>query len=605
MSAYLPSWRRRVRLLLASIVVLVALLAASATQGVAAAHGDVVPVGTTAQDWPVGGRTGVLVFSPASAYSPPNNTYNDFAATLGQTATAVTALPDAATLAGYLAVIVPPQTASIGAADKAALDTYATGGGLLIALSDYLMGTAPFNDLLSTLGVGVTDSGGGLNAESGDSPRILADPLTVGVTSYAYGYHGNLSVTGSARALVRTWNNQLVVAAQGHGFGLVTAFAEINGVNDWKNWGWGDSDNDVLFTNMAHRNDAPCPGADLALAGSITASSVHAGLSDSFDLTLTNRGTCTVYDARVRATWNVAGPYFARGTATVSNGHADTDYPVTWRLPRLAVGEVATFHLPFTTADTTPPAGYQIDTLISAKGVPRDRTPTEHAVTLPFTVLDALPSRITGTIKAGGVPVSGLLVVLYDVSLGPWSTASWRITGAAGRYQFDNLPKHVYRIRVIDPTATYHSGWLSSGPFKLNQLDALTQPSATAFTVPGGGTLTRNIYLVAAATGSISGTITDGGGAPLANAWVQIQLPYRQPWCSCATDGTRGFVAGAVTDASGHFHIGDLRPGRYFVRTVDQSTVHAPQWYSNSALTSVATGIDVTTVDVPITQALP
>jgi hypothetical protein len=342
----------------------------------------------------------------------------------------------------------------------------------------------------------------------------------------------------------------------------------------------------------------------------MVAPAVSAGLSDAFDLTLTNRGPCDVYDPRVRISWSPDAWAFGAGPATASTGMIQTGgwptYAVRWTIPRLGAGQSATFHLTFTTRDTMATGGYQVDGSIAAPGVPRDLTTDQHVLTLPFTVQSALPGRVTGAVRFGTTPVSGVFVVLYDVSQGPWIMVGSRMTGVNGAYSFDNLPTHSFKMRVIDPSGTYHSGWLLGGWLvPPGYLHALTQVQATAFTVAGGATMLKDVHLEPAASGGISGLVTDGGGSPLGNVSIEVQLPpFRAP-CSCPTDRIRGFVKGAVTAADGTFRIKDLTAGRYWVRAVDPSNTHPARWYPTSATAASAVGIDVSGSDVPITVHLP
>ena len=82
---------------------------------------------------------------------------------------------------------------------------------------------------------------------------------------------------------------------------------------------------------------------------------------------------------------------------------------------------------------------------------------------------------------------------------------------------------------------------------------------------------------------SITGTVTDQNGAPIANISVSRVR---------TTSGTSGF---ATTDATGAYTIGGLAAGTYTVQFSDfQGRRYAPEYFDNATNQSAATPVTVT-----------
>ncbi len=565
------------------------------------------PLASVSAEPLVASRHGVLVFDP-DPFSGYNGTFAELGVALGEPVTTASTLPDAATVDQVLLVVVPAQAQNLTASVKEALDQYAVAGGSLLVLGDnanyYAAANAAINDLTATIGVGITDTGGSYDRNFHITTDVLADPLTVGVTRVSYAWASALSVSGTARTLVRGVSGQIILAAQAQGAGLVTVMGDVNGFADDNN-DWAGADNATLAANLVIPAGPSCDGADLALTGVLTPTTLAVGVDGSLTVTVTNRGACQVFGARVTIT---PGPSIGTDAHIGTPTHVDGTFapgPRLWSLPPLTAGATASLELPFGAIAGATPRDAEVSANITGAGFPADVTPTDFSVTLPFTLIPPAPGSIVGTVRAGGVGVSGVHVVAYDARM-LWVSAGFAVTDDDGSFHLDNLAPGAYRLRATDFRGRYQNGWLSAALGRATGLDALTQPHAQAVNVPSGGTLVQAIDLDAKSTGAIGGLVTDAGGVALANVWVQVQLPPGRLACGCATDGFTGFVAGAITGPQGGFTIRGLVPGRYYLRFVDQTATLGPRWFGSTAPVPPTglIGIDVTDHEVDVTQRL-
>ena len=171
----------------------------------------------------------------------------------------------------------------------------------------------------------------------------------------------------------------------------------------------------------------------------------------------------------------------------------------------------------------TAPAGYTVttppQTITIATGV---ETPIEN---VDF-VLTADPD-ISGTVTASGAGVSGVTVTATPNGGG---TAVSTVTAADGTYTFARVPAGGYTVSITPP-ADYIVSGAGSLPVTVGTAD-----------VPG-------IDFALAKTGSVSGSVADSTGAPIAGATVTITGP--------------GAPATLTTDATGAYSLGSLPPGTY------------------------------------------
>lgn len=166
--------------------------------------------------------------------------------------------------------------------------------------------------------------------------------------------------------------------------------------------------------------------------------------------------------------------------------------------------------------------------------------PAAGTVTIDF---DLAPgSRIQGTVTAaGGGALAGITVNAYDLK-GRYVATTF--TDGLGAYTLRGIPAGSYYLQTFSLGA--RADQLYAGlPCGNNQCNPTT---GTAVEVAGGATRT-GVDFVLEPAGAISGTITDGGGAPVANATVEV-------W-----SGPQRYGYDFQTDAAGAYLVDGLPAG--------------------------------------------
>ena len=189
-----------------------------------------------------------------------------------------------------------------------------------------------------------------------------------------------------------------------------------------------------------------------------------------------------------------------------------------------------------------------------------------------------IPGRITGSVTDGrGNTIENIFVQVYcpqdnaDTTL--WSVCYAVATDASGKYEIGGLASGTYRVGFVDSQnpprylPEYYNG-------------ASSLESAGNITVIAGATAT-GIDAQLATFGHITGTVTDGSGAPLANIFVQVYClgddgAGNIQWNSCYGSG--------YTNASGAYDIGDLAPATYRIgfRDSQDPQRYVPEYYKNA-----------------------
>lgn len=155
----------------------------------------------------------------------------------------------------------------------------------------------------------------------------------------------------------------------------------------------------------------------------------------------------------------------------------------------------------------------------------------------------ALASSISGTVTAvsGGAPIPGVEVCFtpqpYNFEVSPCA-----VTGPTGQYRYEGLPGGNYIVYFSTDRANlkYASEYYDD---KAHYLEAGLFPL--------GAAEDKTLNAELAEGGSISGTVTDEAGVPIAGVGV----------CASEPQGDRC----SDTDASGKYQINGLRPGEYRV----------------------------------------
>ncbi len=187
---------------------------------------------------------------------------------------------------------------------------------------------------------------------------------------------------------------------------------------------------------------------------------------------------------------------------------------------------------------------------------------------------------ISGTVtNALGAPIAGADVSAShdDVCCG-WGYAT---TAGDGTYTITDLAPGSYRV---DANAAGYAGEYYNGTYDWS--------AATLVSVSSGST-TPGIDFAFAPEGSISGTITNASGTPIAGAAVNANRD------TCCDGG------GATTAPDGTYTINDLAPGSY--RVDADAEAYAGEYYNNtydwSAATLVTVASEVTTPGIDFALA--
>jgi hypothetical protein len=183
----------------------------------------------------------------------------------------------------------------------------------------------------------------------------------------------------------------------------------------------------------------------------------------------------------------------------------------------------------------------------------------------------------TVTTEATGLPLADVLVGVYGADDGLFPS-TWAVTGEEGTYTVPGLDG-AYKVVFVPPSATglratWHDG-------------ADTRAEATVHTV----TTTTGVSGIDAGLGAaatISGTVTDPDGAPLAGAVVRAVAPT-DTWFPSGT---------ATTAADGSYAITGLPAGTYQVAfgAPAGSTLRS-EWHDDAPDRTAATSFTLSTGD--------
>jgi hypothetical protein len=187
----------------------------------------------------------------------------------------------------------------------------------------------------------------------------------------------------------------------------------------------------------------------------------------------------------------------------------------------------------------------------------------------------AAGGSIQGHVTAGSpaTPGQALCVDAFSVTGGFGNSA---ITDAAGSYSIPNLPAGQYVVFAGDPACP-------DGPYNVVPQwysGKRSRAGATRVNVTGG-TVRSGIDANLAFDGSVAGSVTGPGGAPLTGVCVTAL-------------GTGAAPVIAVT-AAGGYTLGGLTPGRYRVEFSSGcgAAGYATQWWKNASTAAAATVITV------------
>ena len=187
----------------------------------------------------------------------------------------------------------------------------------------------------------------------------------------------------------------------------------------------------------------------------------------------------------------------------------------------------------------------------------------------------ATGSRISGTVTAAGVPVSNVWVNAFVG--GPGAVCCTHISGgatdASGHYSFvvGDGPVRLHFYPGGSSSTAIAQWWSVASRFDL----------ATDIVVSHADIALATVVL--AVGYPITGTIRDGAGAPIAQAYVALFNAAG----SCCT-----WVGSAGADATGGFRI-VVQNGTYRAHFGTRTGTNVPQWWNNASRFDVATDIVV------------
>ncbi len=173
---------------------------------------------------------------------------------------------------------------------------------------------------------------------------------------------------------------------------------------------------------------------------------------------------------------------------------------------------------------------------------------------------------VGGSISGRVTDEAGDPLALIHVMLGP--VYGEAVTEADGSYRINGLVAGSYTVRFADTQDRYLTEWFD---------DATDEASATPVAVAQGATVS-GIDAQLALGGSISGTVTDQAGDPIADVFVGLGEPD---------------FKGTYTGADGSYQITGLAAGSYTVRFADMQDRYATEWFDDATDEASATPVAV------------
>jgi hypothetical protein len=268
--------------------------------------------------------------------------YTKFGAAAGKPVVTAVVLPT--DLSPFDCVILPINSLTFDASQKATFSSYVTGGGMLLALgehSGFPAANATMNNLATSLGAGLQIIPAIIDGGFTTTTNIDPSTFTVGVNSIRYGATSKVSVSGSAQSLVRTLTTPTTfIAIDKLGTGHFLLSGDSNPFSDNSDTGYTVQDNGVLVKNLCGQKGPGAPASlvlspktatnDVDTEHTVTATVKDAaglpvpGITVKFTVTgaVNTTGQC-VTDANGQCSFTYSGPALPGGDAI--SAFADTN----------------------------------------------------------------------------------------------------------------------------------------------------------------------------------------------------------------------------------------------------------------------------------------
>lgn len=266
-------------------------------------------------------------------------------------------------------------------------------------------------------------------------------------------------------------------------------------------------------------------------------------------VTVTNTGRALARSVTVADVFNIDQLSSVTNIAA-SAGSAvfnSSNRTLSWNIGNLAAGQSVT--LTYSVTGTFTSAGTRRLNTVTASGID-DQTGAQLTNAVAFNdITVTAAASITGQVTSGqtGLPLTNVTVQLRNSNNVLVGTAT---TNAQGNYSFTQLSPGTYSLTFIQAGFT-----------------TLTQSA----TVAAGQTQVVNVILQPV-PGTLTGTVTAQGGAPIAGATVRL------------TDQFNAVIATVTTNASGQYTVTGITPGQYTL------SASAPNFQSQTRGTSIVSG---------------
>jgi hypothetical protein len=178
-------------------------------------------------------------------------------------------------------------------------------------------------------------------------------------------------------------------------------------------------------------------------------------------------------------------------------------------------------------------------------------------------------SSISGRVtNASGVGIQNIWVRVYDLDCIHLSAVS---TDASGNYLVSGLPAGTFKVWFDRNGQNYVSEWFN---------DKGNCDTADQITITAGGAI-LNINAQLAASGSISGLVTNTSGVGIQNIWIDVY------------DLADNYLSSWSTDANGNYTISGLPAGNLKVCFLNNHQNYVGEWYNDKSSFATADPVAV------------